>query len=282
MLWIWRWWTRELARCAQCYLVNISVLIFCRDTHFDMSKRTMWKKFLESEEDKKKIAKAFKRIDEHTKNFYVRLSAYLNLPRSWCYVPQLKLTIERNTRNLRDSLTVRFSRKPMIDNSLTITLATTAAVSRTSGLALPGPSTMQILKGQEHCLAGLSCSLSQLVIISFNQLRLDTHGWFWSGRANKLRRDEGIGFLEHLQRQKVRIFRKHILESAVKVFELYGSSSSILELNTLGLGQSRANPWNLFTGLERICAERPEALERFGRIWSYILSFCPYYSATRV
>jgi E3 ubiquitin-protein ligase TRIP12 len=32
-----------------------------------------------------------------------------------------------------------------------------------------------------------------------------------------------------LQRQKVRISRKHILESAVKVFELYGSSSSILE-----------------------------------------------------
>jgi len=33
-----------------------------------------------------------------------------------------------------------------------------------------------------------------------------------------------------LQRQKVRISRKHILESAVKVFELYGSSSSILEV----------------------------------------------------
>lgn len=33
-----------------------------------------------------------------------------------------------------------------------------------------------------------------------------------------------------LQRQKVRISRKHLLESAVKVFELYGSSSSILEV----------------------------------------------------
>jgi len=44
------------------------------------------------------------------------------------------------------------------------------------------------------------------------------------------RRDEGIGFLGRLQRQKVRISRKHILESAVKVFELYGSSSSILEV----------------------------------------------------
>ncbi|KAF8637626.1 hypothetical protein AX17_002695 [Amanita inopinata Kibby_2008] len=44
------------------------------------------------------------------------------------------------------------------------------------------------------------------------------------------RRDDGIGFLGRLQRQKVRISRKHILESAVKVFELYGSSSSILEV----------------------------------------------------
>lgn len=44
------------------------------------------------------------------------------------------------------------------------------------------------------------------------------------------RRDDGIGFLGRLQRQKVRISRQHILESAVKVFELYGSSSSILEV----------------------------------------------------
>ncbi|RPD53372.1 hypothetical protein L226DRAFT_617463 [Lentinus tigrinus ALCF2SS1-7] len=44
------------------------------------------------------------------------------------------------------------------------------------------------------------------------------------------RRDDGVGFLGRLQRQKVRISRKHILESAVKVFELYGSSSSVLEV----------------------------------------------------
>ena len=49
-------------------------------------------------------------------------------------------------------------------------------------------------------------------------------------RAQDSRRDDGIGFLGRLQRQKVRISRKHILESAVKVFELYGSSSSILEV----------------------------------------------------
>jgi E3 ubiquitin-protein ligase TRIP12 len=44
------------------------------------------------------------------------------------------------------------------------------------------------------------------------------------------RRDDAFGFLGRLQRQKVRISRKHILESAVKVFELYGSSSSVLEV----------------------------------------------------
>lgn len=50
------------------------------------------------------------------------------------------------------------------------------------------------------------------------------------GQDTSSRRDEGIGFLGRLQRQKVRISRKHILESAVKVFELYGSSSSVLEV----------------------------------------------------
>jgi E3 ubiquitin-protein ligase TRIP12 len=50
------------------------------------------------------------------------------------------------------------------------------------------------------------------------------------GQDNSSRRDDGVGFLGRLQRQKVRISRKHILESAVKVFELYGSSSSILEV----------------------------------------------------
>ncbi|TFK39908.1 hypothetical protein BDQ12DRAFT_602743 [Crucibulum laeve] len=44
------------------------------------------------------------------------------------------------------------------------------------------------------------------------------------------RRDDSFGFLGRLQRQKVRISRKHLLESAVKVFELYGSSSSVLEV----------------------------------------------------
>ena len=56
----------------------------------------------------------------------------------------------------------------------------------------------------------------------------------WQSQQNRTqentRRDDAFAFLGRLQRQKVRISRKHILESAFKVFELYGSSSSILEV----------------------------------------------------
>lgn len=66
---------------------------------------------------------------------------------------------------------------------------------------------------------------------SFGYARLILKWQSQQGRSqDSSRRDEGIGFLGRLQRQKVRISRKHILESAVKVFELYGSSSSILEV----------------------------------------------------
>ena len=74
----------RFAGCAQCFIVNISVLILCRiliDNVLElskMSKRAMWKKILESEEDKKKIGEIFTQIDEHTKNFHVRLPIYLN------------------------------------------------------------------------------------------------------------------------------------------------------------------------------------------------------------
>ncbi|KAG6335267.1 hypothetical protein ID866_3823 [Astraeus odoratus] len=66
---------------------------------------------------------------------------------------------------------------------------------------------------------------------SFGYARLILKWQSQQGRSqDSSRRDDGIGFLGRLQRQKVRISRKHILESAVKVFELYGSSSSILEV----------------------------------------------------
>ena len=94
----------------------------------------------------------------------------------------------------------------------------------------------------EALIAGAFHLQHRDVIISFNWPRLDTHGWFWSGRANKhvakIVRGEMKGlanFLGRLQQAKVRIIsRKHILESAVKVFELHGSSLSILEVEYFG------------------------------------------------
>ena len=44
------------------------------------------------------------------------------------------------------------------------------------------------------------------------------------------RRDDGVGFLGRLQRQKVRISRNRMLESAVKIFELYAGSKAALEV----------------------------------------------------
>ena len=76
----------RFAGCAQYYLVNISVLILCRvlfDNVLELSKmsnRATWKKILESEEDKKKIAEIFRQIDVHTKNFQVRSPIYINQP----------------------------------------------------------------------------------------------------------------------------------------------------------------------------------------------------------
>ena len=119
-----------------------------------MLKRGTWKKILESEEDKKKIEETFKRIDEHTKNFHVRSPTYVNQSRSWCYFPQLKLmlTIERNTRGLRDSLAVSFSGKSKAAQSDIYY----SDYNWKAGLALLGLSTTLISKGREHCLAGLA------------------------------------------------------------------------------------------------------------------------------
>lgn len=49
----------------------------------------------------------------------------------------------------------------------------------------------------------------------------------WQKRNDK---DDGRAFLGRLQRQKVRISRTRMLESAVKVLELYGSSPALLEV----------------------------------------------------
>jgi hypothetical protein len=62
------------------------------------------------------------------------------------------LTIDRNTRGLRDSLAVRFSGK-LMGTQFDIY---SSDYNWTVGLALPGLSTTLISKGQEHCLAGLA------------------------------------------------------------------------------------------------------------------------------
>jgi hypothetical protein len=62
------------------------------------------------------------------------------------------LIIERNTRGLRDSLAVRFSRKLLC---YTIDIFT-SDFYWTTGFALPRLSTMLILKGREHRFAGLA------------------------------------------------------------------------------------------------------------------------------
>ena len=65
-------------------LLKASVLISYRvliDKVLELNKmleRATWKRILENEEDKTKIEETFKHIDEHTKNFHVRLSSYLH------------------------------------------------------------------------------------------------------------------------------------------------------------------------------------------------------------
>nr|GFD14785.1 E3 ubiquitin-protein ligase UPL3-like [Tanacetum cinerariifolium] len=52
-----------------------------------------------------------------------------------------------------------------------------------------------------------------------------------TGQENESRRQrDERPFLGRVQRQKVRISRSRILESAIKVMELYGNSSSVLEV----------------------------------------------------
>ena len=75
-----------------------------------------------------------------------------------------------------------------------------------------------------------STRFSFLQSTSFGYARLILKWQSQNRGQDTSRRDDNLGFLGRLQRQKVRISRKHIIESAFKVFELYGSSSSILEV----------------------------------------------------
>ncbi|KAE8267976.1 hypothetical protein A4X09_0g4365 [Tilletia walkeri] len=73
---------------------------------------------------------------------------------------------------------------------------------------------------------------SYLQSTSFGYARLLTK---WQSQHSRTqdsgsRRDESFGFLSRLQRQKVRISRSRLFESAMKVFELYGHNTSVLEV----------------------------------------------------
>ncbi|SCZ87897.1 BZ3500_MvSof-1268-A1-R1_Chr2-3g05365 [Microbotryum saponariae] len=54
--------------------------------------------------------------------------------------------------------------------------------------------------------------------------------WVVQARSESSRRDENLGLLARVNRQKVRIARDRVLESTHKVFELYGSSRAALEV----------------------------------------------------
>ncbi|KAJ3917746.1 hypothetical protein F5877DRAFT_79672 [Lentinula edodes] len=69
------------------------------------------------------------------------------------------------------------------------------------------------------------------------------------GGQDSSRRDDGYKFLEQLERQKVRISMKHILESVVKIFELCSSSSSVLEVKYLEEVRACLGPTSRFYAL---------------------------------
>lgn len=65
---------------------------------------------------------------------------------------------------------------------------------------------------------------------SFGYARL-MQRWLQTTRPDtNSRRDENLSFLGRITRQKVRISRQKLFESAFKVFELYGSSKAMLEV----------------------------------------------------
>ncbi|OAV92326.1 hypothetical protein, variant [Puccinia triticina 1-1 BBBD Race 1] len=93
------------------------------------------------------------------------------------------------------------------------------------------------------CLPDWACELPQqfpflfpfetrfsfLQSTSFGYARL-IQKWVGQARSDSSRRDENLGLLGRLQRQKVRISRQKILESLIKVFELYSSCRAMLEV----------------------------------------------------
>ncbi|KDN53300.1 hypothetical protein K437DRAFT_219360 [Tilletiaria anomala UBC 951] len=65
---------------------------------------------------------------------------------------------------------------------------------------------------------------------SFGYARLIARWQLLHRGSDNGRNEDSFGFLSRLQRQKVRISRRRLLDSAVKIFDLYASNSSILEV----------------------------------------------------
>ena len=89
----------------------------------------------------------------------------------------------------------------------------------------------------------LSCFHLRQCIFSFNQPPLATcarcpdgkiHNLYPKARRNRHREDRP--FLPKFQRQTLCISRTRILESAIKVMELYGASPSVFEVEDVGIG----------------------------------------------
>ncbi|EGG06319.1 uncharacterized protein MELLADRAFT_48491 [Melampsora larici-populina 98AG31] len=94
------------------------------------------------------------------------------------------------------------------------------------------------------CLPDWACDLPQqfpflfpfetrqhmFTIFRYSLIQRLIQKWVGQARSDSSRRDENLGLLGRLQRQKVRISRQKILESLIKVFELYSSCRAMLEV----------------------------------------------------
>lgn len=87
------------------------------------------------------------------------------------------------------------------------------------------------------------------------------------------RRDEAAALLGRMQRQKVRIIRNRLLESAVKVMELYGSSQSLLEVEYFDeVGTGLGPTLEFYANVSREFAKKKLNMWRDGGSSEYVFS----------
>ncbi|MBW0499959.1 hypothetical protein O181_039674, partial [Austropuccinia psidii MF-1] len=126
------------------------------------------------------------------------------------------------------------------------------------------------------CLPDWACDLPQqfpflfpfetrfsfLQSTSFGYARL-IQKWVGQARSDSSRRDENLGLLGRLQRQKVRISRQKILESLIKVFELYSSCRAMLEVEYFDeVGTGLGPTLEFFSLASKAFAERQHQMWR--------------------